>query len=100
MLLAVFLYIKCTTKASYLGAGTLIVDLGKQPVHPAISREEDGVVLSRLLLQLDGDRHQLVIPIHVEQAQWSTSVVALPEREPVQHFHVTEVHMSGLVVWV
>ena len=97
---ATFPYIKYATKASYLVVGTLVIDLGQNPVHPAISREEDGVVRSRLLLQLDGDWHQLVIPIHVEQAQWSTGVVALPEREPVQYFHVAEVHTSSLVVCV
>ena len=86
------------TKGSYLEACTLVIDLGQHPVHPAISREEDGVVFSRLLLQLDGDWHQLVIPIHVEQAQWSTGVVAVPEREPVQYFHIAEVHTSSLVV--
>ena len=87
------------TKVPYLEACTLVIDLGQHPVHPAISREEDGVVFSRLLLQLDGDWHQLVIPIHVEQAQWSTGVVAVPEREPVQYFHIAEVHTSSLVVY-
>ena len=93
---------KYKLKHPYLAVGTLVVDLGQQPVYPAISREEDGVVFSRFLLQLDGDRHQLVIPVHVEEAEWSARVVAVSQREPIHHFHVTEVHTPSLVVvvWV
>ena len=89
---------KYITTEPHLEVGALIVDLGQQPVVPAISREEDGVVFSRFLLQLDGDRHQLVIPVHVEEAEGNTREVALPEREPFQYFHVTEVHTPSLVV--
>ena len=36
---------------------TLVVDLGKEPIQSHVSWEKDGVLVSRLLLQLDGNRN-------------------------------------------
>ena len=42
---------------SHLQMGTLVVDLSKEPINPVITRQKDGVVLSRIFLQLDGNWH-------------------------------------------
>ncbi len=79
-----------------LGMGILVVDLCQQPVNPVISGQEDGVILSWFLLELDGNGNQLVISIHVQQTDWSRAVVVIPARKAIHYLHVTDVHTTSL----
>ena len=75
---------------------TLIVDLCKEPVNPIVTREVNRVVFTRLLLELNGDRHQLAAAIDIEQTEWSRSIGALFGGQPVHNAQVTQVHMASL----
>jgi len=48
----------------------VVEHLGQDPGHRWIAREEDRVGRSSLLEQLDGDGHQVVLLVQVEQSNW------------------------------
>ena len=54
--------------------GTLVINLSQEPANPVVTGEEDGIIFTWLLLQLDGYGNQLVTAIDTEQANGSSTV--------------------------
>ena len=80
----------------YLCVGALVAYLGQHPVCPVVSWKEDGIVCSRLLLQLDGYRDQLVVSIHVQKAHRGRAGPPLLAANAIKDFQVTYVDMAAL----
>ncbi len=49
-----------------------------------------------MLFELDCNGNQLVIAIHVQQANWSRAVAVLLTRKTIHYLRVTDVHMTSL----
>ena len=65
---------------------TLIVDFGKQPIKVMITGKEDGVVLTSLLLELNGYGDQLRILVDIQQANGSSTILAFSSRKTIHDF--------------
>ena len=61
-----------------------------------VTWKKDGVFISRLLFQLDGDWHQLVGSIHIEQTDGSTGEVAFATWQVFHDLEVADVNMASL----
>ena len=81
---------------AYLSMSNLVESLSKEPVEPVITGEEDGVILSWLLFQLDGYRYQLLVAIDIEQAYWSSAVAILLRWDSFQDLQITNVDVTSL----
>ena len=75
---------------------TLIVDFGKQPIEVVITGKEDGVVLTSLLLELNGYGDQLRILVDIQQANRSSTILPFSSRKTIHDFQVTDVDMPIL----
>ena len=86
---------------SYLSMCALVVYFCQEPVNPPIARQEDGVWLPFLLLphslfELDGNGHQLLAGIHIEQTYWCRDILAFSDRETIHNGQVTDVDITSL----
>ena len=86
----------CTMHVAYLAMCTLIVDLSQQPIHQPITWEEDRIIFSRLLFELNCNGHQLFAGVDVEEADWCTRRLAFPWWQSFKYLQVTDVHMTSL----
>ena len=77
---------------------TLVVDLGKEPIQPLVGGKEDGVLVSWLLLQLDGNRNKLATPIHIEEAHGSWAELAITGSKSFHDLQVANIDVSSL--WI
>ena len=89
---------KCISRIQlfYLQVSTLIVDFGKQPIEVTITGKEDGVVLTSLLLELNGYGDQLLMLIDIQQANGSSTILPFSSRKTIHDFQVTDVDMPIL----
>ena len=65
-----------------------------------VSREEDRVGVSWLLLQLYGNRHQLVAAVNIEKQKRSNIVATISSGQSIHDLQVTDIDMSCLHVRV
>ena len=75
---------------------TLIEDLCQEPVNPVITGKEDGVVVTKLLFQLNCYRHQLIIAIDIEEAHGSSAEPSLSCWDIFQDLQITNVYVTSL----